>query len=102
MLTFLRRIKSETRFFYFTSLIFLSSLGLSIPGQTQVVPDETVGTQVNSPDCLNCTITGGTQLEGNLFHSFHEFSIHLGGSAFFDNASNKTINSMLFHPKQLC
>ncbi|MEQ9358171.1 two-partner secretion domain-containing protein [Coleofasciculus chthonoplastes] len=55
--------------------------------QGQVVPDGTLPTNVNSSDNLQFTITGGSQAGENLFHSFHEFSVPTGGSAWFDNTS---------------
>ncbi|MEQ9358244.1 two-partner secretion domain-containing protein [Coleofasciculus chthonoplastes] len=55
--------------------------------QGQIVPDGTLPTNVNSSDNLQFTITGGSQAGENLFHSFHEFSVPTGGSAWFDNTS---------------
>ncbi|MEQ8960004.1 MAG: filamentous hemagglutinin N-terminal domain-containing protein, partial [Coleofasciculus sp. C2-GNP5-27] len=55
--------------------------------QGQIVPDGTLPTNVNSSDNLQFTITGGSQTGENLFHSFDEFSVPTGGSAWFDNTS---------------
>lgn len=54
----------------------------------QVVPDTSLpqNSAVTSVD-NNFTITGGTQLEGNLFHSFSQFSVPTLGEAFFNNVS---------------
>lgn len=52
----------------------------------QISPDGTLSTQVTTPDNLNFTLTDGTRQGSNLFHSFGEFSVPTGGSAFFDNA----------------
>ncbi|HIK16627.1 MAG TPA: filamentous hemagglutinin N-terminal domain-containing protein [Leptolyngbyaceae cyanobacterium M33_DOE_097] len=55
--------------------------------QGQIVPDQTLSTpsRVDAVGCTNCVIEGGTLRGGNLFHSFQEFSIPTGGSAFFNN-----------------
>ena len=53
----------------------------------QITPDRTVPTAVQRSG--NTTeITGGSTAGNNLFHSFEEFSISTGQSAFFNNADN--------------
>lgn len=52
----------------------------------QVSADGTTSTSVTSPDGSNFTIKDGDRSGDNLFHSFSEFSVPTGGSAFFDNA----------------
>ena len=54
--------------------------------QAQISSDGTLSTQVTTPDNLNFTLTDGNRVGSNLFHSFREFSVPTGGSAFFDNA----------------
>ena len=63
----------------------LFSLSLINPVTAQVTPDRSLGTEVNSNGSVT-EITGGMRSEGNLFHSFEEFSVETGAEAFFDNA----------------
>ena len=53
----------------------------------QVIPDNSINTQVNQNQNIS-EITGGETQGENLFHSFQDFSIPTGNEAFFDNASN--------------
>jgi filamentous hemagglutinin family protein len=53
----------------------------------QITPDGTLPNNTSvtrEGDTFN--ITGGTQAGGNLFHSFGEFSVNIGGTASFNNA----------------
>ncbi|MBD2328028.1 S-layer family protein [Alkalinema sp. FACHB-956] len=52
----------------------------------QVIPDGSLPTTVSSPNARDFTIDGGGRSGGNLFHSFSQFSVPTGGSAFFNNA----------------
>ena len=54
------------------------------PNLAQVIPDGSLGTAVNGNP--NFQITGGTTAGSNLFHSFQQFSVPLGGSAVFLNS----------------
>lgn len=74
-------------FAYVGSGILTSLFYLSGNADAQVISDGTVGTQVTSVG-NNYTIDKGTQVGPNLFHSFTQFSVPTGGSAFFNNASN--------------
>lgn len=80
-------------------VLLMAFLTLSAaPAEAQIAADGTVGTQVNassSVPCVagSCTITGGTRVGENLFHSFSEFSVFTGGSAVFDSGTARTIFS---------
>lgn len=69
-------------------LKFLCSLAgwclVSSPISAQVTPDGTLGTDVNTSDNVT-EITGGTKADSNLFHSFQDFSLGTGDTAFFNN-----------------
>ncbi|KYC42618.1 hypothetical protein WA1_14820 [Scytonema hofmannii PCC 7110] len=75
-------------------LYFLGIAGLFISwyltnpcvGYAQVAADGTLPTNVVSPDGLQFTITGGSQVGNNLFHSFSQLSLPTGASAIFNNA----------------
>ena len=57
--------------------------------QAQVTADETVGTEVKKSDRVS-EIVGGTTQGENLFHSFQEFSLQTGETAFFNNSTDIT------------
>ncbi|HEY9624715.1 MAG TPA: filamentous hemagglutinin N-terminal domain-containing protein [Crinalium sp.] len=60
------------------------------PSLAQVIPDDTlpVGERSQVTGDPDFQIDGGAQRGGNLFHSFSQFSVPTGGSAFFNNAAN--------------
>lgn len=71
--------------------IFASSLiGLCLasnPLSAQVTPDDSLGTETNTENNVT-EINGGTEAQSNLFHSFQDFSVETGGTAFFNNGAD--------------
>jgi filamentous hemagglutinin family protein len=63
----------------------LVNLELTTSAAAQIAPDNTLSTTVSSPNNLNFVIEGGDRSGSNLFHSFSEFSVPAGGTAFFNN-----------------
>jgi filamentous hemagglutinin family protein len=70
------------------STVCFGSLARIVPVRAQIAPDNSLPTEVSSPDALNFTINGGATAGNNLFHSFREFSIPTNGQAFFNNPTN--------------
>jgi filamentous hemagglutinin family protein len=68
---------------------FLSLWLCAAPIAAQVIPDATlpVGERSQVSGNPNAQIQGGARRGDNLFHSFSQFSIPTGGSAFFNNAA---------------
>ncbi|MBD1868018.1 filamentous hemagglutinin N-terminal domain-containing protein [Cyanobacteria bacterium FACHB-471] len=70
-----------------------SALGVLVCSQpiaAQVIPDNTLpaGERSQITGDANAQIDGGARRGGNLFHSFSQFSIPTGGSAYFNNAAD--------------
>jgi filamentous hemagglutinin family protein len=65
----------------------LVSALMAPPGQAQIVPDTTlpIHSQVTTTGNTSL-ITGGTESGVNLYHSFREFSVLTGNTAWFNNA----------------
>ncbi len=67
-----------------TSSVLAFGFVLPVAAQ-EVIPDGTTSTTVDVDGTIN-TINDGDRAGGNLFHSFQEFSVPDGGTAFFNNA----------------
>lgn len=70
-----------------TSLVLFLSLFEAISTQAQVVPDATIGSTVRSQES-SFLIEGGTTRGSNIFHSFQNFSVPTGKTAYFNNSAN--------------
>jgi len=61
---------------------------LTPPSHAQIIPDSSlpINSQIN-PEPNQLTITGGTPIGTNLFHSFTDFNINPGNAAYFTPAT---------------
>ena len=81
------------RLFWLTSNLVFGLLALTSPAVAQVIPqiipDATLpANSIATPDGNRIVITGGTAAGSNLFHSFQDFSVDAGNTAYFNNALN--------------
>lgn len=72
---------------FFSGSVALYGLIFVLPSTAQITSDGTTNTKVNA-NGKNFTIQQGDRTENNLFHSFRDFSVPNGGSAFFDNPTD--------------
>ncbi|MBD2534448.1 filamentous hemagglutinin N-terminal domain-containing protein [Nostoc flagelliforme FACHB-838] len=81
--------KSNILLVFCQQLAFIFYVLFSSSVMAQIVPDNTLSVKsiVTSQSNTN-NINGGTQVGSNLFHSFEQFSLSTGSTAYFNNASN--------------
>lgn len=94
-ISLMKKARSSSHQFWLTSEIILWILAATVPVQAQIFTDGTTSTNLlQGEGCTFCDITGGTQAGSNLFHSFNQFSIPVGGIARFIN-NNSAIQTVI-------
>jgi filamentous hemagglutinin family protein len=64
-------------------------LASTLSAQAQITPDSSLpNNSIITPNGSTLNITGGTQTDINLFHSFQQFSVLTGQTAYFNNSLN--------------
>ena len=85
------QLKADKKDLWFImSLLFCAFFTNILEASAQITPDTTLPTNSIAIPNANgdlITITGGTNLGNNLFHSFQEFSVLDSQTAFFDNGA---------------
>ena len=86
---------------WFGCYVWISAYANVMPtlAQSKIVPDNTLGaeTSIVTPNALGLPteeITGGAVRGANLFHSFQEFNVSAGRSAYF-KSPNPSIQNIL-------
>jgi filamentous hemagglutinin family protein len=78
------RAPMKVNFFH---LAILAEVLISQPVNAQIIPDNTLPVNSNVTPIGNVNIIeGGTTRGSNLFHSFYEFSVFTGTTAYFNNS----------------
>jgi filamentous hemagglutinin family protein len=68
-------------------ILWSGSSGWVRKAEAQIIPDASLNNPtLVTPDGTTYRITGGTEIGGNLFHSFQEFSVMTGNTAQFENS----------------
>ncbi|NER35136.1 MAG: S-layer family protein [Oscillatoria sp. SIO1A7] len=78
-------IKNQNTYLLYLGMLLTLPALLGRPVTAQIVPDGSWPSTVNV-NGNSSVITGGSEVGGNLFHSFEQFSINNGAEAFFNNA----------------